>query len=391
MPRKSTKRGANGGGSIRQRADGTWEARITLGTNPGTGKPVRKSIYGKTQKEVRQKMQRALVEVDEGSYTTPTKTTVKQWLETWLSEYTDGVKDSTRTSYRQHMNNHIIPALGAVKLSELTPATCQKFINDLSRVKGLSAKTVKNVHGVLHHALKQAVRLGYVRMNPTEACTLPRIEKAKIEPLDAPEIKRLLEVLDDEVYSDVLRVDLFTGMREGEILGLQWSCVDFTRGTIKVEKQLSRPRVKGEEYRFTSLKNDKPRTIQPAPFVMQILKRQRRRQAEQRMQAGAAWDDCGFPDLVFTSETGKFLNYTIVLRHLKKALDAAGLPEKRFHDLRHTYAVTSLQAGDDVKTVQENLGHHTAAFTLDQYGHVTETMRQASAQRMEAFYNALQM
>ena len=387
----SKKRGANGGGSIRQRADGTWEARITLGTNPGTGKPMRKSIYGKTQKEVRQKMQKALVEVDEGSYTEQSKITVKQWMETWLAEFTGDVKDSTRTSYRQHMNNHIIPALGAVKLSEITPAACQKFINDLSRVKGLSAKTVKNVHGVLHHALKQAVRLGYMRMNPTEACTLPRIEKAKIDPLDAPEIKRLLDVLGDDVYSDVLRVDIFTGMREGEILGLQWSCVDFNRGTITIEKQLSRPRVKGEEYRFTSLKNDKPRTVQPAPFVMQILKRQRRRQAEQRIQAGGAWDDCGFPDLVFTSETGKYLNYTIVLRHLKKALEKAGLPEKRFHDLRHTYAVSSLQAGDDVKTVQENLGHHTAAFTLDQYGHVTESMRQASAQRMEAFINGLKM
>ena len=385
------KRGANGGGTIRQRADGTWEARITLGTNPGTGKPLRKSIYGKTQKEVRQKMQKALVEVDEGVYTQQSKTTVKQWMETWLSEYTGDVKDSTRTSYRQHMNNHIIPALGAVKLSELTPAACQKFVNDLSRVKGLSAKTVKNVHGVLHHALKQAVRLGYMRMNPTEACTMPRIEKAKIEPLDAPEIKRLLDVLGDDVYSDVLRVDLFTGMREGEILGLQWSCVDFDQGTITIEKQLSRPRVKGDEYRFTSLKNDKPRTIQPAPFVMQILKRQRRRQAEQRIQAGGAWDDCGFPDLVFTSETGKYLNYTIVLRHLKKALESAGLPVKRFHDLRHTYAVSSLQAGDDVKTVQENLSHHTAAFTLDQYGHVTESMRQASAQRMEAFINGLKM
>lgn len=387
----SKKRGANGGGSIRQRADGTWEARITLGTNPGTGKPMRKSIYGKSQREVRQKMQKALVEVDEGIYTEQSKITLKQWMETWLAEFTGDVKDSTRTSYRQHMNNHIIPALGAVKLSELTPAACQKFINDLSRVKGLSAKTVKNVHGVLHHALKQAVRLGYMRMNPTEACTLPRIEKAKIEPLDAPEIKRLLDVLGDDVYSDVLRVDIFTGMREGEILGLQWSCVDFDRGTITIEKQLSRPRVKGEEYRFTSLKNDKPRTVQPAPFVMQILKRQRRRQAEQRIQAGGAWDDCGFPDLVFTSETGKYLNYTIVLRHLKKALEVAGLPEKRFHDLRHTYAVSSLQAGDDVKTVQENLGHHTAAFTLDQYGHVTESMRQASAQRMEAFINGLNM
>ena len=384
------KRGANGGGSIRQRADGTWEARITLGTNPGTGKPLRKSLYGKTQKEVRQKMQKALVEVDEGSYTAPAKITVRQWLETWLADYTADVKDSTRTRYRQDMQNHIFPALGALKLSELTPPVCQKFYNSLSRgEKPLSAKSVKNTHGVLHHALKQAVRLGYMRMNPTEACTLPRIEKAKIEPLDAPEIRRLLDVLGDDVYSDVLRIDLFTGMREGEILGLQWSCVDLDRGTILIEKQLSRPRVRGEEYRFTSLKNDKPRTIQPAPFVMQILKRQRRHQAEDRISAGAAWDDCGFPDLVFISETGKYLNYTIVLRHLKKALQAAGLPEKRFHDLRHTYAVTSLQAGDDVKTVQENLGHHTAAFTLDQYGHVTESMRQASAQRMEAFINGL--
>ena len=107
------------------------------------------------------------------------------------------------------------------------------------------------------------------------------------------------------------------------------------------------------------------------------------------MRAGAAWDDCGFPDLVFTAEGGKFLNYTIVLRHLKDALRRADLPDKRFHDLRHTYAVTSLQAGDDVKTVQENLGHHTAAFTLDQYCHVTDSMREASAQRMERFINGL--
>ena len=385
----SKKRGANGGGSIRQRADGTWEARISLGVNPGTGKPMRKSLYGKTQREVRQKMQKALVEVDEGTYTAPSKITLRQWLETWISEYTSDVKDTTRTSYRQHMNNHIIPALGAVKLSELTPAACQKFINDLSRVKGLSAKTTKNVHGVLHHALKQAVRLGYMRMNPTEGCTLPRIEKAKIEPLDAPEIKQLLDVLGDDIYSMIIKIDLFTGMRSGEILGLQWSCVDFDKGIISIEKQLRRPRVGGEQYCFASLKNDKPRQIIPAPFVMQILKQQKRIQSEQRLKAGSLWNDCGLPDLVFTSETGKYLDSCIVLRHFKKKLKEAGMESKRFHDLRHTYAVSSLQAGDDVKTVQENLGHHTAAFTLEQYGHVTETMRQASARRMEAFIEGL--
>ena len=161
------KRGANGAGTIKHRSDGRWEAQVTLGIDPGTGKPIRKSYYGRTQRACRMKLTQAIAALDEGTYFEPQKITVKQWLETWLAEYTGDVKDSTRTSYRQHMSNHIIPALGAVKLSELTPSACQKFINDLSRVKGLSAKTVKNVHGVLHHALKQAVRLGYVRMNPT--------------------------------------------------------------------------------------------------------------------------------------------------------------------------------------------------------------------------------
>ena len=412
MPRKST-RNAQGGGTIRQRPDGRWEGRVTLGRDPGTGKQVQKSIYGATQREVRQKMQKMLVELDEGVYVAPSKLTVKAWLETWLAEYNGDVTPATIVSYRQHIQNHIVPALGAVKLSALTPSAVQKFYNELQRsgvktpkrdetgkiirAKGevvyttspMSPKTVKNVHGVLHQALKQAVRLGYIRSNPTEACILPRIEKAEMRPLDAPEIKCLLASLGDDVYCTLLKVDLFTGMRQGEILGLQWACVDFDRGTITVNKQLAHPREKGERYRLASLKNDKPRTIQPAPFVMNLLREHRRRQLQQRMRAGALWDDAGIPDLVFTNETGRYLNYTAVWRRYKLELERAGLPSNRFHDLRHTYAVTSLRAGDDVKTVQENLGHHTAAFTLDQYGHVTESMRAASAQRMQSFINDL--
>ena len=412
MPRKST-RNAQGGGTIRQRPDGRWEGRVTLGRDPGTGKQVQKSIYGATQREVRQKMQKMLVELDEGVYIPPSKLTVKAWLETWLAEYNGDVKPATIVSYRQHIQNHIVPALGAVKLSALTPTAVQRFYNELQRsgvktpkrdetgkivrAKGevvyttspMSPKTVKNVHGVLHQALKQAMRLGYIRSNPTEACILPRIEKAEMRPLDAPEIKCLLASLGDDVYCTLLKVDLFTGMRQGEILGLQWACVDFDRGTITVNKQLVHPREKGERYRLASLKNDKPRTIQPAPFVMNLLREHRRRQLQQRMLAGSLWDDVGIPDLVFTNETGRYLNYTAVWRRYKLELERAGLPSNRFHDLRHTYAVTSLRAGDDVKTVQENLGHHTAAFTLDQYGHVTESMRAASAQRMQSFINDL--
>ena len=386
MPRKRI----NGGGTIRQRQDGLWEARVTLGTNPGTGKQMRRSIYGKTQKEVRQKMQQALVALDEGRYAEPSKLALKQWLHTWLDEYTGDVKDATRIRYRQDMENHIIPALGAMKLQSLTPAAVQAFYNGLTRGDSpLSAKSVKNIHGVLHQALRQAVRLGYMRTNPTEACTLPRVEKAQIVPLDVPEIKALMGVLGEDVFSAIIKMDLFTGLRSGEILGLQWACVDFKRGLLRIDKQLYRPRAKGEVYHFASLKNDKPRVIQPAPFVMELLGQRRLRQAEERMRAGSAWDDGGLSDLVFTSETGKCLDSATVLRHLKRRLRAAGMPDKRFHDLRHTFAVTSLLAGDDVKTVQENLGHHTAAFTLDQYGHVTETMREASAKRMQAFVDGL--
>lgn len=410
MPRKNS-RAANNAGSIRQRPDGRWEARVTVGINPGTGKPIRKSFYGATQKEVRQKMQKTLVDVDSGVYSEPSKMSVKAWLETWLAEYNADVKPTTITSYRQHIKNHIAPALGAVKLENLTPSEIQKFYNNLHRSgkkvplrddsgkavrkngsivydsMPMSPKTIKNIHGILHSALKQAVLLGYIRVNPSEACILPRIEKAEIKPLDTPEIKALLAELGDDVYSTLIKVDLFTGMRQGEILGLQWACVDFARGTILINKQLSHPREKGGAWCFSSLKNDKPRIIQPAPFVMAALRKHQKRQFEQRIRVGSMWNDCGFPDLVFTNEFGRFLTYTAVWRHCKQALARAGLPDIRFHDLRHTYAVTSLRAGDDVKTVQENLGHHTAAFTLDQYGHVTETMREASARRMETFFD----
>lgn len=383
------RRQAQGSGTIRQRPDGRWEARYTVGRDPGTGKQIQKSIYGSTQKEVRQRLQQVQVEIDTGKYVPPSVMTIEQWMHAWLEEYLGNTKPATQTSYRQTAHNHIIPALGKTRLQNLTPVMVQRFYNDLQRA-GLSAKTVKNVHGVLHQALRQAQKIGYIRSNPSEACTLPRTEKKEIQPLDAPEIRAFLQSIVGEKHETLFKVALFTGMREGELLGLQWSCIDFERGTININKQLSRPRAKGEVYRFSSLKNDKPRTIQPAPYVMGILKEHRARQLSERLRLGVAWDDGGFPDLVFTEDAGGHLCYTVVLRHFQRAIEKAGLEKRRFHDLRHTYAVTSLLAGDDGKTVQLNMGHHSAAFTLDQYGHVTETMRANSANRMQNFIQSVQ-
>lgn len=377
------KKAANGSGlQPRRRADGTYEGRITI-----DGKT--KSFYGKTAAEVRKKMTAAQSQVDAGVYREPSKMTVEQWLDVWQDEYLGRVKLSTRITYHQNIVNYIVPALGHVKLSALNPAQYQRFINDLSRKNGLSPKYIKNIHGVAHAAFRKARKLRFITENPADDAELPDIGKPKIEALDIPEAKALLNVLDDGLYATIVKIDLFTGMREGEILGLQWSCVDFDKGTITIDKQLCRPRVKGASYRLDTPKNSKTRVITPAPFVMELLKQQRQRQIEQRLRAGSVWDDHGFPGLCFTYENGKFLCYQVVLRFLRKALKEAGLSERRFHDLRHSFTTLSREAGDDWKTISENLGHYSVAFTLDTYAHLLPSVRRESSQRMEAFITAL--
>lgn len=387
------RKNASGGGSIRKKTvtrNGTtytyWEARYTAGTDPGTGKQIQKSITGKTQKEVSEKLRAVTASIDQGTYSAPNKMTLGQWLEIWCADYLGGVKPFTVASYSGHIKNHIKPALGAIRLEALNAHTIQSFYNSLGNERdgkpGLSPKTIKNVHGVLHKALQQAVSVGYLRFNPTDACTLPRVVKKELAPLDEVQSRAFLKAIQGHRLEILFTVTLFTGMREGEVMGLTWDCVDFKKGTILINKQLQREKKKGGAYIFAPLKNDKARSITPAPWVMQLLKRQRAQQNEHRLKAGPAWEDSG---LVFTDELGRHLAIHTVYTAFKRVAASIGCPAARFHDLRHSYAVAAIRSGDDIKTVQGNLGHATAAFTLDVYGHVTEQMKQDSAARMEAY------
>lgn len=363
-----------------------WEARYTAGRDPGTGKQIQRSITGKTQKEVAQKLKAATASIDQGTYTAPSKMTVGDWLDIWSSDYLGGVKPYTLRSYTNQIRNHIKPALGAVKLEALDAHTIQAFYNGLGvgheGRPGLSPASVKTVHGVLHQALKQAMINGYIRFNPAEACKLPRIERKEIVPLNEKQSMAFLNAVKGHPFEMLYTLDLFTGMRRGEILGLTWDCVDFKKGTIRIEKQLQREKKKGGVYIFAPLKNDRTRMITPAPFVMKLLKAHRGKQTEQRLKAGELWEDSG---LVFTDGMGHHLNGETVYKNFKRIVADLGIPSARLHDLRHTYAVASIRSGDDVKTIQQNLGHATAAFTLDVYCHVTEEMKKASAARMETY------
>lgn len=396
MPRGSkSRRAASGDGSIRKKVvrkkNGKeytyWEGRYTCGFDPKTGKQKQHSISGKTQAEVARKLREITAEIGQGVFKEACKLTVGEWLTIWTRDYTNGIKPRTLESYHCAINNHIRPDLGGVKLEALNAPTIQHFYNGLSK-NGLSPKSVKNIHGILHKALQQAVAIGYLRVNPSDACTLPRVERKDLKPLDDDEIRRFIEAVQGHPFEILYLVTLFTGMRQGEVLGLSWDCVDFDNHSLLIKNQLQNAIGENGQraYSLVSPKNSRWRKIAPADFVMDLLRRQRSRQAEWQLRAGPAWKNGGF---VFTNELGEHLRPHTVYKNFKRLAASIGCPEARFHDLRHSYAVAAIKSGDDIKTVQGNLGHATASFTLDIYGHVTDQMRRDSAERMQKFIRSV--
>lgn len=368
-------RNAKGGGSVRQRGNGTWEARCTI-----NGKS--KSFYGKRQSDALKAMRAALAASDEGVYFEPKKITLSQWLDIWLNEYVQpSVKPLTYAAYRSKVETHIKPSLGNIKMALLNPTQVQTFYNDLLRKKKLSKKTIKDVHGILHKAIDQAVELNYIPTNATDPCKLSRPDNREILPLTETDIEAFLNAIEGHPFEPLFTVTLFTGMREGEVCGLPWDAVNFKKGTITIKQQLSK--INGEHI-IVSTKNDRIRVLTVAPFLMDILCEVRTKQLQNHLASGTTWKN--EYNLVFTNEEGHFVYPQTVYKKFKNIAAQIGRPDARFHDLRHTYAVTALQEGDDSKTVQQNLGHATAAFTLNVYGHVSEKMKQESANRMQKYY-----
>ena len=246
---------ANGEGSIRKRSNGTWEARVTVGVNPETGKLISKSVYGRTQKEVREKLN-ALQKGEQQAVNPPAagpgiaseaanepeqkEMTVGEWLDTWLKEYLADVKQGTSIHYESVVRLHLKPALGDIPLSQLRTPMVQKFYNKLS-AEQRSPKYIKNIHGVLHRALDMAMRVEYLTKNPSTYTIRPKVVEKPVVPLDAPEQKKLFEALKGNPFETLFLTATFTGMRIGELIGLTWDCVDFNKGLIYVKKQLCPP------------------------------------------------------------------------------------------------------------------------------------------------------
>ena len=204
--------------------------------------------------------------------------------------------------------------------------------------------------------------------------------------MDEDLIARFIDALEGHRFRALYLTTIFTGMRLGEVCGLQWECVDLSKRTLLIDKQLQWRRDGSRSFRLAPTKNGKSRTIALPTSIVSLLKDVKVKQLENRLLYGSGYTDSGF---VFTDELGQHVRPQVVYRDFKIIVTQIGSPATRFHDLRHSYAVAAIKSGDDIKTVQENLGHATAAFTLDVYGHVTEKMKYDSADRMEQFIKAV--
>lgn len=382
------KKNANKAGSIRQRPDGRWEGRVTVGINSATGKPQRRSIYGDSQAAVRKEMTGILAALDNGTYQTPSKMKVGEWFDTCMETYwKNKVRPLTYQSYEGIIKNHIKPNIGGMELQAVKGVHIQKLFNFMTEA-GASPKTVKNVSAIMHKAFSIAIKQGYISANPVDAAELPQAVKHEIKPLTDEEIPLFLEAIDASPYRNAYALCLFAGLREAECMGLSWGQVDFKRQTITVSQQLQKNKTGDKSYYIApTTKSGKPRTIKPPAIAFEYLRDEQRKQLSNRLRAGKAWSN---PDnLVFTDDLGGHYAIFTFYNRFKKIAASIGRPDARPHDLRHSCATVALASGADIKSVQSLLGHATAAFTLNVYAHTTEKMMQDTADRMQSYYDGL--
>jgi len=376
----------NGEGTIYQRKDGKWCGQITIGTNPKTGKPKRKTFYGNTRKEVARKMTELKHKLFTGTYIEPSNMPLKEWLNRWIEGRKASLAFNTYDTYKRLIRNHINPEIGDIKLKDLNAREIQDLLNykyedgQINREGGLSERTVKYIYTTLHAALDKAVTDKMITFNPCKGIDLPRddSEDEGLHTWTQKEVNRFLYKAKDYSYYILYFLALNTGMRQGELLGLQWEDIDFDNKLLEVRRQLDR------RGKFKKLKTKSgKRTIPLTDEVIKTLKSHKIKQSENKLALGEAYNDY---DLVGCIENGKPIHWRNLYRQFKLIIKKAGVPDIRFHDLRHTFATLFLQAGGNIKTLQQILGHSSITITIDTYSHVTEDMLLDAAEKIQMMY-----
>lgn len=383
----SDKRRGNRDGSITQRSDGLWHARVEL-----DGK--RRSVYGKTRAAAQKKVRELVTAHEKGLPLPGERVTLERYLGDWLVFVKARVRPRTYVRYEQFARKHLVPSLGSLLLVKLTPDRLEQMYAE-KIAAGLATQTVHHLHIMLGTALRRALRLGLVARVVTEVASPPRVEKTERPTLSAAKVRELLAAAEGDRLAALYVLATHTGAREGELLALRWRYVDLQTGTVQIAATLQRTR---DGLTFAEPKTDRSRrTVQVGPEVVTALRRHRDRQSEERRKAGELWSDL---DLVFPNEIGRPLEAGNFLRRsFWPLLDKIGLckhevteekrlrrghevtvthtkliPIMRFHDLRHSFATLALERNVHPAIVAATLGHARTSTTVDMYTHVQPGM-----------------
>jgi integrase len=369
-----TRRGPHEG-SVYQAVDGRWVAALHLGYEGGKRK--RKVYFGRTRREAQQKLVAAQRDLQTGILPSNEKLTLASFLDQWIQDVAPTLRPRTHERYRQILTLHVIPTLGRTPVARLTPQQVQALVNAKIET-GLAPATVVYVRAVLRRALTYAVRWGLAPRNVAALVDPPRVTRREVRPLSPDEARALLDAVRGDRLEALYAVALALGLREGEAFGLQWDDIDFENATLTVRHALLRMTGRLELVEPKTARSR--RTIALPSRIVAALRAHRARQLEERLIAGAGWQDWG---LVFATEIGSPLHRADVLRALHRHLAAAGLPPMRFHDLRHACASLLLAQGVHPRVVMETLGHSNIGQTMDTYTHVLPTLQRDAASRMD--------
>ena len=381
-------RRTKGEGTLRKRKDGRWEGWFNIGKDEN-GKTKRKSVTAKTKSECQEKLNKAREEylkeqsvLSSHTYLTDSDPTLNEWYEIWINTFCKNViKDYTVNGYEQRFKTNILPALGDMKLSELSTVNCQQFLVGLfsdgrqrGREKhgnGLAYYSVKGIERTLSSCLQKAVDEDLIPKNPISKVKLPNCTKPEMKTLKKEELTAFLEETKRSGCYEFYYLELTTGtgIRLGEICALEWDDLSLENKTITVNKAVQK--IKGEVKINTPKTKSSIRTIKLCDECIRLLSELKENQIPKSKYI--------FP----SSVTGEIRDTSAVTRRLHRIQDRAGVPRIRFHDLRHSFATLSLEQGMDIKTVSHMLGHTDAGFTMNTYMHVTDSMQENVANTME--------
>ena len=309
--------------------------------------------------------------------------TVNAWLDVWLRDYQGHTTGRTVMTYSSALDNYVRPVIGRVLMAKLKPMHIMRVLSGMQG-RDLSPTTQRQTYNIMKNAMKSAILAGVIKTDPTNGVKVPKRNVKPFKIIDRQQIQAFVTAAQDTPFPNELLLMLYTGLRVGELRGLLWQDADLDGAKLKVERQLY---AHAHSTGFGFPKYGEVRTIELIPEAVAVLRKQRVRQAEQQLAAGANWKDTDIShDLIFRQSMGQPHTNSSLARAVKSAGEAIGISDLHPHELRHSYAVAAIRSGMDIKTVQHNMGHKSASVTLDTYANYTTDAGKIGAIKLSDYF-----